>query len=258
MPIHSPSASKIQAFVINLDQSTERLRSIEKQAADIGVSLNRVPAILGRSIELRQINSVDPTGYALRHGRSINMSEVGCYLSHLRALRVFLSSDAEFGIILEDDAELPVNYLDLVGKLIEKKWAWDIVKFSAFHSGTPLNIEPIGEQLFLGIPLSRVMNANNILYSRAAAEKLISVLTPMQLPFDHALERAWLFGLRLRVISPYPCSADTGHTSTIANSEQYRLVWYKRLPCMGFRLITELSRLFFGIAHYLRYKLYRV
>ena len=80
----------------------------------------------------------------------------------------------------------------------------------------------------------------------------------MQLPFDHALERAWLFGLRLRVITPYPCSADTGHPSTIADPEDYRLVWYERLPCMGFRLITELLRLIFGVIHYLRYKLLRV
>lgn len=258
MLTNTTSDFKIQAFVINLDQSTERMYSIEKQAAKIGISLNRVPAILGRAVNLSQTNSVDPNGYALRHGRNINVNEVGCYLSHLCALRAFLDSDALFGIILEDDAELPLNYLDIISELVEKKWAWDIVKFSAFHSGTPLRIEPIGDQSFLSIPLSRVMNANNILYSRAAAEKLLDVLDPMQLPFDHALERAWLFGLRLRVISPYPCSADTGHPSTIAHPEDYRLVWYKRLPCMGFRLITELLRLIFGMTHYFRYKLFRV
>jgi glycosyl transferase, family 25 len=248
-------SGQVRAFVINLDHSTERLAAIQKQAEVVRLPLTRVPGVLGRAVDLANTPAVDVRGYALRHGRDISMNEVGCYLSHLRALDAFLASGAAFGIILEDDAGLPAGYLDLIQRLLEKQHAWDIVKLSAFHSGTPLLIEPIGQGQSLGIPLSRHMNANNVLYSRAAAEKMVRALTPMQLPFDHALERAWLFGLRLRVVTPSPCPPDTGHASTIADSVRYHLVWYQRLPCMGFRLVTELSRFAFGIAHYLRYKL---
>ena len=248
-------AREVQAFVINLDQSTARLEAIQAQARAAGLSLTRVPGVLGRAVDLRQATDVDSRGYALRHGRAINMNEVGCYLSHLRALKAFLESDAAFGIILEDDAGLPTGYLDLIQRLLARQHAWDIVKLSAFHSGTPLLIESIGQGQSLGIPLSRHMNANNVLYSRAAAEKMLRALTPMQLPFDHALERAWLFGVRLRVVTPSPCPPDTGHASTIADNLRYHLVWYRRLPCMGFRLMTELSRFAYGITHYLRYKL---
>jgi len=248
-------AREVQAFVINLDHSTARLEAIQAQARAAGLSLTRVPGVLGRAVDLREATDVDARGYALRHGRAINMNEVGCYLSHLRALKAFLDSGAAFGIILEDDAGLPTGYLDLIHRLMERQHAWDIVKLSAFHSGTPLLIESIGQGQSLGIPLSRHMNANNVVYSRAAAEKMLRALTPMQLPFDHALERAWLFGVRLRVVTPSPCPPDTGHASTIADNLRYHLVWYRRLPCMGFRLVTELSRFAFGIAHYLRYKL---
>ena len=54
------------------------------------------------------------------------MNEVGCYLSHLRALKAFLDSDAAFGIILEDDAGLSTGYLDLIQRLLGRQHAWDM------------------------------------------------------------------------------------------------------------------------------------
>jgi glycosyl transferase family 25 len=102
------------------------------------------------------------------------------------------------------------------------------------------------------------MNTNNVLYNRAAAKRILQALNPMRLPFDHALERAWLFGLRLRVVSPAPCLADAGFSSTIADQRNYRFVWYKRIPCLGFRLITELSRFVFASAHFLRHQFLKI
>ena len=116
----------MQAFVINLDQSTARLEAIQAQARAAGLSLTRVPGVLGRAVDLREATDVDARGYALRHGRAINMNEVGCYLSHLRALKAFLDSGAAFGIILEDDAGLPTVYLDLIHRLMERQHAWDM------------------------------------------------------------------------------------------------------------------------------------
>ena len=252
------SSAPVQAFVVNLDQSSERLQAITQQASAVGLNLTRVPGVLGRAVDPQAEPAVDPTGYAMCHGRRINLNEVGCYLSHLKALQAFLDSGAPYGLILEDDAGLPPGYLELIDALIWKNAAWDIVKLSAFHSGTPLAIEPLGNGFVLSIALSRHMNANNVLYSRGAAQTMLRCLVPMRLPFDHALERAWLFGLRLRVVDPSPCPPDTGHASTIADNRRYHLIWYKRLPCMVFRLVTELSRLGFGLAHYLRYKLIKV
>lgn len=249
------SAFKIAAFVINLDASVERLNAVNTAAGKLKLPLTRVPGILGRDVDLSKTPEVDVKGYELRHGRRINLSEVGCYLSHLKAIRTFLDSDADFGIILEDDAGLPNNYLSIIEDLIVMKSLWDLVKLSSFHSGTPVSIKAIPSGGSLAIPLSRHMNANNVIYSRHAAQVMLNRLSPMQLPFDHALERAWFFGLRLRIIDPSPCPADTGHASTIADSKRYHLVWFRRLPCFGFRLVTELSRLCYGLGHALRFKL---
>jgi glycosyl transferase family 25 len=102
------------------------LEAIQAQARATGLSLTRVPAVLGRAVDLHEATDMDSRGYALRHGRAINMNEVGCYLSHLRALKAFLDSDAAFGIILEDDAGLSTGYLDLIQRLLGRQHAWDM------------------------------------------------------------------------------------------------------------------------------------
>ena len=66
----------MQAFVINLDHSTARLEAIQAQARATGLSLTRVPAVLGRAVDLHEATDVDSRGYALRHGRAIYMNEV--------------------------------------------------------------------------------------------------------------------------------------------------------------------------------------
>jgi glycosyl transferase family 25 len=132
---------------------------------------------------------------------------------------------------------------------------WDIVKLSSFHSGTPVRLANVRTPYALAVPLSRQMNANAILFNRRAAQVLVEKLLPMRLPYDHALERAWLFGLSLRTVTPSPCPAETGLQSTIGDRQRlrtFKLALHRRLPAMWFRLCTELLRVGFGIAHVLR------
>lgn len=219
------------------------------------IQWHRVPAIDGHQLELSSIDDVDAVQYRRRHGKTINPAEVGCYLSHLRALDQFLQSDAEYGLLLEDDAAFPDDFLSLLERLIQVDNLWDIVKMSGFHSGTPICIEKLVIPYALAVPLSRHMNSNCILYSRHAAQVLIRRLRPMTLPFDHALERAWLYDLKPCIVTPAPCPADTGMTSTIGDRKhlkRFKFPIYMRAPAMLFRFQTEMLRIFLGMLQVVR------
>ena len=93
------------------------------------------------------------------------------------------------------------------------------------------------------------------LFNRHAAKVLVDKLLPMRLPYDHALERVWLFGFKLRVVTPSPCPSDTGLATTIGDRthlRKFKLPVYQRLPAMLFRLRNELLRAGFGLVHVLR------
>lgn len=245
----------VQAFVINLDRSPERMAIMKPRLNRLLIKWHRVPAIDGHQLNLSSVDDVDDVAYRRRNGKTLNPAEVGCYLSHLRALDQFLQSDAEYGLLLEDDAAFPDDFLLLLERLIKVDSLWDVVKMSGFHSGTPIRIEEFDIPYALAIPLSRHMNSNCILYSRHAAEVLTKRLRPMTLPYDHALEWAWQHDLKPRIVTPTPCPADTGMTSTIGNRKhlkRFKFPIYMRAPAMLFRTCTEMRRVVLGVLQVLR------
>ena len=248
------SLARLQAFVINLDRSPDRMAVMQERLARTGLPWQRIRAVDGGSLDLRRCPEIDVRGYELRHGKTLVSSEAGCYLSHLDAMRAFLRSTADVALLLEDDADFPPNFLPLLRELLQHGPAWDIVKLSSFHSGTPVPLVPLVPPYALAVPLSRHCNSNSVLINRHAARVLLHSLLPMQLPYDHALERAWLFGLKLRVVTPSPCPADTGLASTISAQASLarKFPLYQRGPTMAYRLVTELSRLGFGLMHVAR------
>ena len=246
------SLAQLQSFVINLDRSTERLAAMQQRLARAGLPWQRVPAVDGRGLDLARSTAVDVAGYRRWHGKDLNPGEVGCYLSHIEAMRRFLAGPWAYALVLEDDADFPPDFQLIVEKLVAQAATWDIVKLSSFHSGTPVRIAALHGPYALAVPLSRHCNSNSILLNRRAARVLLEQLLPMRLPYDHALERAWLYGLRLRIVTPSPCPSDSGLSTTIGSPQQVRrlkLPLHQRLPAMLFRLRTELCRLGYGLLH---------
>lgn len=96
---------RVLTVVINLDRSKDRLEAVTSNCVEQGIEFTRLPAVDGS-----QIVDFSKAGYkrdaALTYvGRELSSGEVGCYLSHLNALKVFLQGDADYMLVLEDDVE---------------------------------------------------------------------------------------------------------------------------------------------------------
>ena len=99
---------KIKYYVINLDRSPERLSNISAQCKKYNIDFVRIPGFDGSTLDLEKL--ADDTACRYEMGRSIQPGEVGCFLSHKKALDAFLSSEDDFAVILEDDAILSKNF----------------------------------------------------------------------------------------------------------------------------------------------------
>ncbi|MCF7764048.1 MAG: glycosyltransferase family 25 protein [Verrucomicrobia bacterium] len=248
--------SRIKVFVINLDRSTQRLAAIQAQLAPTQLEWQRVPAVDGRAIDVSSLPEVDEATYRRWQGKPLNPGQVGCYLSHIAVMRKFLESDSDFALVLEDDASLPPDFVPLLQRLLELGKLWDVVKLSRIHSGIPVTLAKLTGSYRLAVPLGRHCNSNSLLLNRRAAQTLCERLLPMRLPYDHAIERSWLYGLRLRVVSPAPCLAETGQASTIAENKSDKFVFYKRIHTLLYRSRTELLRVVYGMLHVTRFWLF--
>lgn len=202
-------------LVINLDRSPDRLAAVGAGLGALGVAFTRVPAVDGRALPAA-LPGVDPAVYRRSHGRDVLPGEVGCTLSHLRALRAFLATPHRHAVVLEDDAVVTRGAVDLVGALLAPGAPddWDLVKLEAHHTGRGLAVRRIeagagGEAgggagpMLCAMPYRSAGSAAYIVGRRAAAA-LLAGLLPMRFPYDVAIERGWDFGLRVRTVLPTP------------------------------------------------------
>ncbi len=183
--------------------------------------------------------------------------ELGCYLSHVRAMRHFLASRAVFALVLEDDVLLHDSLPAVLQGLIQHADRWDMVKLSAVHSGTPVPVLQVTPGHALAVMLSRCTGSSAYLINRRAAQAYAAGLLPMSLPYDHVFDQGWRFGLKVRLVTPTPCGHDDQIASTIVApaGTTRKFHWTQRLPAFAYRLGNESRRLTYGLTQTLREKL---
>jgi glycosyl transferase family 25 len=209
------------AYVINLDRDINRLHSITRNLEAAGLSFIRIPAVVGKEIaNLEQY--INHSLYYKRNRRLFpKPGEVGCYLSHLKAMSTFLESPDPWCIILEDDAELLPDCKKVL-RLLSENTRWDIVKLFNFHSGMPIKKHALGDDYHLVIYLTRTTSCAAYAINRQAAQKILDQALPMSEQIDHAIDRPWETGLRIFGIRPM--------LATLSNTSLISTIGYEKEP----------------------------
>jgi glycosyl transferase, family 25 len=247
-----PAVDRLHTWVINLDRAPERLARIRTQLEHLGLPWTRLPAVDARALTAEQRASLDEAAYRRKHGKSPALGELGCYLSHVEAMRRFLASDAEFALVLEDDVLLRDTLPAVLQGLMSCAARWDVVKLSAVHSGTPVPVVEVAPGHRLAVMLSRCTGSSAYLMNRRAAGVYVRELLPMSLPYDHVFDQGWRFGLKFRLVTPTPCMHDEEIPTTIVAADGRKFHWSRRLPTYAYRLGNESRRLAYGLTQALR------
>lgn len=123
----------MKTLVINLNDSAERLETITNAFSLHGLDFTRIEAVDGRSQNALNFPQYNDRKSNLRHGKSLSGGEVACYLSHIIALKTFLDSGDECGLILEDDATAVDDFGSQIKDLeneLHKLNKWDVVNLT--------------------------------------------------------------------------------------------------------------------------------
>lgn len=108
---------KMKTFVINLERSLDRKKSISGMAKTLKLDLTFVDAVDGRDV-----GDLTKLGYSRRmnrrhYGRLLTAGEVGCYASHLKVAEKFVHSGEDICVVLEDDAYIAYEFLEFFTKI---------------------------------------------------------------------------------------------------------------------------------------------
>jgi len=249
------AVDRLHTWVINLDRAPDRLARIRAQLERLGLPWTRIAAVDARALTPAQRALLDEPGYRRRHGKTPALGELGCYLSHVEAMRLFLASGHEFALVLEDDVLLQDALPAVLQGLVAQPGRWDVAKLSAVHSGAPLPYLEVAPGRQLAVMLTRCTGSSAYLMNRRAATAYAAGLLPMTLPYDHVFDQGWRFHIAFRLVTPTPCDHDEQAPTTIVAPPRRKFHWTRRLPTYAFRLGNETRRLVHGLAQALRERL---
>ncbi len=96
--------SQIPIFIINLDDSKDRLEIISKKLDELGLEYERFPAVNGRKLSDNDIKHYFPNRYMWWSRRELLPGEIGCFMSHVNLFQMFVEKGIQRACVLEDDA----------------------------------------------------------------------------------------------------------------------------------------------------------
>lgn len=238
---------QLTTLVINLDRASDRMREMERQLSGHGIEYRRISAIDGSKLD-ESVPEYDLMGYRIRIGKLPNMSEIGCYLSHLNAMEALLESEATHALILEDDAVLPDDFNTLLDEVLAERGCWDILRLSSSRKGKYLQIRELTAGRKIAINTRVLKNTAGYIVNRHAAQRCLDSLLPMRRPYDVALDRDWTMGLRTACVVPLPINS--GHMPGQIPQSRRTRIWRST----SFHLLHALDHVCRRVYRYLVYR----
>ncbi len=227
---------------LNLDHASDRWDYTRKNFAKVNVHLQRVSAVVGKNLPF-PIPEHDSDAYQRWHGKATIPGEVGCYLSHIKAMDIFLDSQESHALICEDDVKPVDAFHEIIASALGQQEHWDILRLSGFRNANPQTILSLTDGYALSVNLTFLAGTGAYVINRHAAKILREKLLPMYLPYDHALDREWEWGLKSLCVSPLPIDQGEHDFRTQIQTRNSKVAWYKRYwTVLPFRLKTHCMR----------------
>lgn len=168
---------------INLLSAERRRQAIMEQATRLGLDVQFITAVSGRDLP-PDVPEYDGKGRSKTHHIHLTPNEIACTLSHIKALRAFLASGAEYAVVMEDDAVMADNLAEGVHEIIRHLRGWELAKlYTPDDAG---KLYPIGDKGGAGAKLRAVFSKKILygavgwLYSRAGAERILAEAIPFR------------------------------------------------------------------------------
>jgi len=200
------SPQNFSALLLNLDRDTARREHMEKQLAQAHITFVRQPGILGDAVpdDLRSyFYESDGTPKT-----TMKRGEIGCYASHLRALKRVASGElGDAALIMEDDLNIVSDLSNLIAKAQHAApKGWDIIRLSCPPRRAYAPIAEIDATHAL-VRYSKIPNsAGAYLVTPKGAQKFLD-RGVRGLTFDDDLRRPWFHHMDTYGIVPPPTQA---------------------------------------------------
>lgn len=193
-------------LLLNLARAPQRLAAMQAKLDDQGIAFTRIEGVDGNTLPAEQLQALTRTN---RYYKPLRPGEVGCYLGHVQALRVFLDTTADFALILEDDACFETGFVPAVTAALALRRTdpnprrhWDVLKLCnrrrRWMALAPLDATHCLVEYGPSVPSTTTA----AVWTRAGARRFLEGFSGVSRPIDCDLQHPWEFGLRILSVHP--------------------------------------------------------
>jgi glycosyl transferase family 25 len=198
--------------------------------------------------------------YSGRIGRKLTASEIGCSLSHRKALDTFLKTNTQWGLILEDDAEISLTQRAHIFQLIDvlaDHPNCDLVKLGGFGDRTSHGevIAKTSSFSVLNVVTFGVCSHGYIV-SKRGAEKISRAIEPVTEPYDTFLRSVYRHKCKMFETAPWLVSLQENHlvsstiTAKIGLAREEKVDFFLKLKGRFEKRFYNLQRWRHGLLHF--------
>lgn len=141
--------SVTHALVINLAGSDTRLSLIADDLDTAHFTWARIDAVNGRDMDVMTLPNYDAAQCDIRHDRQMSGGEVGCFLSHVKALQHIVDDNLPHALVLEDDMTVPADLAPLIASVLDYLDRydpnWHCVHLDATVKGYQIPLQDFGD-----------------------------------------------------------------------------------------------------------------
>lgn len=202
----------MRILVINLDRDTDRWHHMQQELKAVGLTGERFPAYWGLNLpDWLQPFFLTESGGIASH---MNAGEVGCYASHLGAIKLALDPAGAAPIcILEDDLQLTPAFASLLSKIEHLPAGWGLLRLSNPAKSSYVvdqHLPDIGDV----VRYWRVPNtAGAYVITPEAARRFVNYAHRRLRPVDEDMRRPWEHQIKTYGLLPAPARANIFNSS---------------------------------------------
>lgn len=168
----------VPIYYINLDRSPQRKKFMEEQFDKYNIfNYQRITGIDGKNLNDNLKFNINGTTF-INNYKDLTKNEIGCLLSHLKAIITAYDNDLDEVLILEDDCSFDLMFFwkDKLTNILDKlnKPNWDIIKL--YTDGECLDFN--SENCSLHTPEKGCWGCVAYLINKKGMEKIIDFIKP--------------------------------------------------------------------------------
>ena len=184
-------------IVISLEKAKERRERITKQLNSLNIDAVIMDAVDGRLLSDNQLNKTIHNPIGWRTGEKFKPGEIGCIMSHIKALNYAKEHNWEYAIILEDDIVLSEDFvkgIKFLFRILPQNWEHVFLGGHIYMHAPPV-FQPSVEKVNF-----KVSGAYSYIVKNTIYDDLINEYLKIEIPVDDIIE---MFTYRTSKIQSY-------------------------------------------------------